>query len=127
MRLADVQFNIRGALVVACLTGELDLSNTDGISAAILEAVPHQSVALVLDLSAVEYLDSAGIQLIYRLREMLRTRSQMLRLLIPSDSLVKDALRFSGVWEHLDTFETLEDAILVWPGESGLGQDLRAR
>jgi anti-sigma B factor antagonist len=112
VRLADVQFTVRGPLVIACLTGEVDLSNTDSIGAAILEAVPHQSVALVLDLGAIEYLDSAGIQLIYRLREMLRTRSQMLRLLIPSGSLANDALRLAGVSEHLDTFETLDDALL---------------
>lgn len=111
MRLADVQFSIRGRLVVASLTGEIDLSNAEHISAAITEAMPRQSDVLVLDLSAVDYLDSAGIQLIYQLGEKLRTRNQLLRLVIPSAAPAYDALRLAGVSHHVEMIEALDDAL----------------
>lgn len=113
MKLADVQFNICERVVVARLTGEIDLSNAETITAAVVDAMPHESSALVLDLSAVDYLDSAGIQLIYHLRETLRARSQSLRLLIPPDSPANDALRLAGVARHVDAMETLDDALAV--------------
>ncbi len=111
MKLADVQFSSRDQVVVARLTGEIDLSNAESITAAVVEAMPHESSALVLDLSAVDYLDSAGIQLIYHLRETLRARNQSLRLFIPSDSPANDALRLAGVAQHVDAMETLDDAL----------------
>ncbi len=111
MKLADVQFTIRDRVVIASLTGEIDLSNAESITAAVVEAMPHEASVLVLDLRAVEYLDSAGIQLIYHLRETLRARDQTLRLLIPSDSPANDTLRLAGVARHVDAMETLDDAL----------------
>ena len=50
----------------------LDLSNAQGVDSAIVEAMPNHALALILDVSALHYLDSAGIHLIYKLREKLR-------------------------------------------------------
>ena len=57
---------------------------------ALSESVPNFALALVLDLSDVEYLDSGGIHLIYELREKLRARGQTLQLVIPADSPASD-------------------------------------
>jgi anti-anti-sigma factor len=111
MRLADVQVIDEGRLVIARLTGELDLSNTANIGGALTESVPNAALALILDLSDVEYLDSAGIHLIYELREKLRARGQSLQLVIPADSPANDALRLAGVSGHVATTQTLEAAV----------------
>ena len=95
--LADVQFDTRGRAVVAKVTGEVDLSNATQICDAVGEATPNTALGVVLDLVAVDYLDSAGIHLIYRLRENLRARGQKLMLAIPADSPVHDSLRLAGV------------------------------
>ena len=110
MRLADVQFTHRDQIVVAGVTGEIDLSNTAGIERVIAEAMTNEQLALILDLSQVDYLDSAGIQLLYQLRERLRVRSQVLRLVIPASSLANHALKLAGISRHIDTSETVEDA-----------------
>lgn len=65
---------------------------------------------MVLDLSQLSYLDSAGIQLIYTLRENLSVRGQTLQLVIPSSSAAHDALRLAGVLHQVPTAETVEDA-----------------
>ena len=115
VRLADVQFSTHRQAVVAQVTGEIDLSNVESIERALVEATPNHSLALVLDLTDVDYLDSAGIQLIYKLRENLRARGQRLRLVIPSTSPANDALRLAGVKRHVETIETVDHALRELP------------
>lgn len=117
MNLADVQFSDHARFAVATLTGEVDFSNADAIEAAITEATPNQALALILDVSALGYLDSAGIHLIYKLREKLRARGQGLRLVIPADSPTNDALRLAGIAQNIDTSETLEAAMKELAGD----------
>ncbi|HET8979957.1 MAG TPA: STAS domain-containing protein [Solirubrobacteraceae bacterium] len=116
MRLADIQMSDAGRVVVARLTGELDLSNTGNIGAVLAEAVPNSAHALVVDLSEVDYLDSAGIHLIYELRERLRTRGQALRLVIPADAPAHDALRLAGVSGHVATSHSVDAALAELDG-----------
>lgn len=111
MNLADVQFSDHDRVVVARLTGEVDLSNAASIESAIAEATPNQALAVILDVSALDYLDSAGIHLIYKLREKLRARGQRLRLVVPAGSPSTDALRLAGVSQVVDTAQTLEAAL----------------
>jgi len=70
----------------------------------------NEELALILDLSQVDYLDSAGIQLLYQLRERLRVRSQVLRLVIPAGSPANHALKLAGISRYIDISETVEDA-----------------
>lgn len=111
MRLADVQLTEEGHAVIARLSGELDLSNTDNLGARLVEAVPNSALALVADLTDIDYLDSAGIHLVYVLQEKLRVRGQVLRLVIPTGSPANDALRLAGVSGHVPTDETVAAAL----------------
>src|SRR5689334_15663242 len=90
LMLADVRLIHSGRAMIAHLSGEVDISNADKLRTAITEATPNQSLALVFDLSEIDYLDSAGIQLIYQLRADLRARGQSLRLVIPASSPATD-------------------------------------
>jgi anti-anti-sigma factor len=112
MMLADVQFDIRGQVVVATVTGEVDLSNAAQICDAIGEATPNTAHGVLLDLGGVGYLDSAGIHLIYRLRENLRARGQQLALAIPPKSPVQDSLRLAGVTQHLPIASSVDEALV---------------
>lgn len=111
MRLADIQFRSRGEAMLAHVTGEIDLSNAQQIGAALERGTPNHAHALVLDLSDVEYLDSAGIQLIYRLRERVRARGLTLTLVIPERSASHDALRLAGVAAHVPLVPTVDEAL----------------
>jgi anti-anti-sigma factor len=54
--------------VVVSATGELDMSNVDALAAAIAEAMTPASQdggVLTIDLTGVEYLDSAAINTLY--------------------------------------------------------------
>jgi anti-anti-sigma factor len=118
MTLGDVQISLRDSVVVAELTGEVDLSNTRGIEESILLTTPNHATLAVLDLGQLDYLDSAGIQLIYQLREKLKVRGQQLRVVIPTDSPASDALRLAGVLDHLETFDSLIEALTDLPHDT---------
>jgi anti-anti-sigma factor len=111
MRLAEVDLNDEGRVVVARLSGEIDLSNTASIGGALAEQVPNSAHGLVLDLTDIDFLDSAGIHLIYELREKLRIRGQAMQLVIPRGSPVNDALRLAGVSGHVATAYTVQSAL----------------
>jgi stage II sporulation protein AA (anti-sigma F factor antagonist) len=113
VRLADIQFRLDGSSVIARVIGEVDLSNAEEMGSALTHGLADGARELVLDLSALEYLDSAGIQLIYRLREDLQARGQGLRLVIPAGSPSHDALRLAGVSQHVQTFATVRAALAV--------------
>jgi anti-anti-sigma factor len=111
MRLADVQLATRDGAVIARVTGEIDMSNAAEIDTALTDSTSNDSLGVVLDLSDADYLDSAGIQLIFRLADALRARGQALRLVVPSSSPVDDALRLAGIKNRVESAETVDDAL----------------
>jgi anti-sigma B factor antagonist len=53
-----------GALVLGA-SGEIDMSNAPAFSAALADARSQENGAFVLDLTRVEYLDSAGLAALF--------------------------------------------------------------
>jgi anti-anti-sigma factor len=110
MRLADVRLSVEGAVVTARLTGDVDLSNAGTIRSQITGAMPNEAKALVVDLTAVGYLDSAGIHFVHRLRDDLLARGQRLMLVVAPNSIVADTLRLAGVRWDDDVADTVAQA-----------------
>lgn len=111
MTLADFGHQWHGSVLVVSLRGEIDMSNAEPLREALTALTPNTALALVLDLSAVEYLDSAGIQLLFRLRESVGRRGQGLRLVIPEGSPVDDSLRLAGMGREARAFRTTAEAL----------------
>jgi anti-anti-sigma factor len=111
MSLSDVQITLARHALIARLSGEIDMSNAEEMGASVIGATPNESSGVVLDLSAVEYLDSAGIYVIFGMRASLQARGQALILVIPPESPVHDALRLSGVDRPGETAETVDEAL----------------
>ena len=120
MRLGDVTFEHHEKVLVARLVGEVDMSNAEEIGSAVLEATPNDAIGVILDLTAVEYLDSAGIYVVFGMRSRLRARAQTLRLAIPEGSPVDDALRLAGVQSHVEVVRTVEQGVSALQAEEGL-------
>jgi anti-anti-sigma factor len=113
MSLADVQITLARNAVVAHVIGEIDISNAEEMGATVIGATPSEAQGVVLDLSAVEYLDSAGIYVIYGMRSRLQARGQALILVIPPRSPVRDALRLAGAEHPGEVAEQVEEALRV--------------
>jgi anti-anti-sigma factor len=113
MELADVRFAERDGALVAHLSGEVDMTNIDDLRRAVVDRLTQQSAGLVLDLAALDYLDSAGIHLLYDLANLLRTRGQRLGLVVPPGTRAESTLRYAAVLTQLESRATLDDALAV--------------
>jgi anti-sigma B factor antagonist len=110
MRLVDLNIESRDRLVVARLDGEIDLSNAVELGAAITSRVPNDALGLVIDLTRVDYLDSAGIHVLFELRDRLRTRGQEIRLVVPEDADIFEALRVAFLPAAVAAFQSVDAA-----------------
>lgn len=111
MSLAEVRYDFRDRIVYAAVRGEIDMSNADELGEGLVEATPNEARGVVLDLAGVQYVDSRGIQLMYRLRASLRVRGQTLRIVVPAQSPVHNTLRLAGLDGEAGVVRTLEEAL----------------
>jgi anti-sigma B factor antagonist len=116
MRLADLQVESRDDVVLARVEGEVDLSNAGGLRTSLLEEMTNEALGLVIDLTAVRYLDSAGIHMLFELRERLHHRGQRLRLVVPPNSLIAKTLEIVGASSAIGLFATSDAALAAARG-----------
>ena len=110
MRLAELSLEQVDRLIVARLDGEIDMSNARDLGMVIADRVPNDALALVIDLSDVDYVDSAGIRVLFDLRNSLRVRGQELRLVVPRGREIFEALRIAFVPGIVPVFDTVAAA-----------------
>lgn len=91
------------------VSGEVDLSNVTAVMEAIASAVPGDAPRVVLDLTHTNYLDSAGIAMLFRLAERLGHRRQELRLVVPADAPVRAVLELTRVETVIRIADTVDD------------------
>jgi anti-anti-sigma factor len=110
MRLADVEIEARDGLVLARIVGEIDMSNADGLGALLAANVGNEALGLVVDLSETQYIDSAGIRVLYELRQRLKDRRQRLALVVPPGSATERTLRLVNADHALGIVESADAA-----------------
>jgi anti-sigma B factor antagonist len=96
---------------IAKIEGEVDLSNAEALRQRIAEAVPNGAFGLVVDLSAVGYLDSSGLRLLFDIARRLERRQQRIATVVPDGSPVRELLTMMGGTEPLALRERLDDAL----------------
>lgn len=106
-----LQTELRGQMFVARLSGELDLSNVAGLTAELSALVPNTALGVVLDLSDVTYLDSAGVGMIFSLSRRLQARQQSLGLVVPETARIRRVLSVAGVATTAEVFADLDSAL----------------
>ena len=111
MSLAHLETRIEDRVVVGVLGGEIDMSNAAGLGAAISDQISNESLGLVLDLTGVQYLDSAALQMLFELRRHLVTRGQAMRLVVPAGATIAHALEIVNVPQTIGIEETPEAAL----------------
>jgi anti-sigma B factor antagonist len=97
-----------GAIIVR-LTGELDLYNAEPIRAALLQAVAEQPERLVVDLSAVRFMDSSVLGALIEARSRL-PESRAFLLAGPRLETSR-ALEISGLDRYFVIHETVGAAL----------------
>ena len=103
----DVRLSDEAGIPVATLQGEIDLANAAEVRTQIFGMVSNAAPGLVLDLSAVTYLDSRGVQLILELAERLKMRHLKFRVAMPEKSLIRRILLLT----HVDAVVPLDTSV----------------
>ena len=103
---------IRGGapVVLVSMAGEIDLANADTGEERIVAGVPNEADRLILDLSEVTYLDSAGVRLILGVNERLHLRRQELRLVVPSTAPIQRLIEITRLGVQVPIFTTVAEA-----------------
>jgi anti-sigma B factor antagonist len=82
------------------LEGEIDRANAEELERVVLHRTIG-SAAVVLDLSAVSYLDSSGVRLLDRVARALGHRGARLRIVAPPGGPVRYVLRIVAFGDEL--------------------------
>jgi anti-anti-sigma factor len=95
----------RDLFVIARIDGEIDASNAGDVCD---ELVALATGTLIVDLTTVRYLDSAGIAMLDTVR-----RKADLRLVLTPTSVVARALAITGMTQLVDTYPTVDAALVA--------------
>lgn len=108
--IAQLTIEREGDVVVAVLTGEIDPSNARGLGSDLTEAVPNNVMAVVLDMSEVQYLDSSGVQLLFELAERLSARQQAMAVVVSPDAPARRVLEIVALDETVPVLASRAEA-----------------
>jgi anti-sigma B factor antagonist len=109
--LAELRIDERGALVIAHVTGELDVSMAPQMGDDIAESVPTSARTLVVDFSRLEFIDSSGVAMLFSLVRKLNSRRQELRVVAPDDEPVTRVLEIVDFGKAAPLHADLESAL----------------
>jgi anti-sigma B factor antagonist len=102
-----------GSAVIVRLAGELDLYNAHEIRETLLEQSGANPERLVVDLAAVDFIDSTALGVLIEARSKMANRRAFV-LAAPAVE-TRRALEISGLDRHFGLHDTVEDALAATP------------
>jgi anti-sigma B factor antagonist len=117
--LVHLETQEQDGIVIAHLSGELDISVAPSLGDSITAAVPTSAHALVVDCTALEFIDSSGIAMLFSLVRRLGGRRQQLHVVAPQGQPVRRVLEIVEFDRAAPVHESLEEAL------AGLSADSR--
>jgi anti-anti-sigma factor len=85
--LAQIEFEPRDGAVLVRITGEIDISNVDNVAAE-LASLQTRGGRIVIDLSALAFIDSSGVRLLASMADQARAREAPLHFVVPEDAAI---------------------------------------
>jgi stage II sporulation protein AA (anti-sigma F factor antagonist) len=96
---------------IISLEGSIDALNANKIEQELISQINSSSARLILNLSKVNFLSSAGLRIILQVLKETRSQGGDLRIACAQSSVLK-SLDLSGFTTILKYFPTLDEAIL---------------
>jgi anti-anti-sigma factor len=104
--LASLRVRERDDLVLAEVSGEIDVSNADWLRDEITGAIANSVKSVLMDLSELDFLDSSGVHMLFELAERLERRQMGFAVVLPSTRPPRRTVELSGAqpagWLHDD-------------------------
>jgi anti-sigma B factor antagonist len=109
--------SVDGDIAVVRCTGDLDVVRAPTLRNELMDAVDNRHTGLVVDLTDVSYLDSAGVNVFFEIADELRQHQLGLALVIPTDSLVERVVTIVDLPSVAPVERDLEAALARVRGE----------
>lgn len=109
----EVEVQVEGRAVVASVRGRVDTVSAQAFEKELSGALNREETLLVIDLSGLEYISSAGLRVILSAAKTLKARGGDIRLAATQGS-VKKVFQISGffsLFKHFDTRDAALEAI----------------
>lgn len=114
----DLSIRERGEVTVVDVHGEIDLYNAPQIKTAVDRITERGKVWILINLSLCSYLDSTGIGILLHCHSDLRKRRGQLKLLSPSESIVK-VFQLTRLENHFEIHMSEAEALASFSRGSG--------
>lgn len=101
----------REGVTVVSVGGEIDLSTGPAFEAAIGGALNEDPRVLVIELSAVRFMASAGLRILAATHEKLSKPGQL--AVVAGNPAVSRAIQLSGLDQLFSLYPTLRDALIA--------------
>ena len=110
--MTDIAHLTTAPLTVVTLPGEIDMANADAIGEQFAAALAPGVPAVIADMTATTFCDSAGITMLIRARRRATANGAEIRLLLPCPNVLR-VLKIQGVDALLPVYHSLEAALAV--------------
>jgi anti-anti-sigma factor len=111
--LTQLEIEQREDVVVARLTGELDISVAQSTGQKIADAVPSSARGLVVDMSGLDFMDSSGVSMLFGLARQVGSHRQQLVVVAPTGRPVSRVLQIVEFDRAAPVREDLDAAVTV--------------
>jgi anti-anti-sigma factor len=112
--LFPVSWAARTAVVTA--TGEIDLTNAEGLRDALLSALNAGAPGLVVDMTTTTFLDSAGVTALVRASRRAAASDATLRLAVTAAAVLR-VLNLVGIDRLIEVHPSVDEALASLPGQ----------
>lgn len=111
MELARLDGRPFGSCFLVLVEGEIDASNASEVTDRISGMAGSGASGLIVDLSGTEYLDSAGIRMLFKLHARLDSQGQSMVIALPDDAPGRQVLTIAEVPQVIPMADSPEGAL----------------
>jgi anti-anti-sigma factor len=101
----------RQGVAVLTVEGEVDVTTAPVLHRAIADALVDEPSALVIDLSAVQFLASAGLQILVEANDEVRGRADL--AVVATGPATRRPIQLTGLDSMFSLHNSLDDALLA--------------
>ena len=106
----DVKSAQNGLIQLFSLAGTLDIATSPTLRAALMEAADRSNHEIIVDLTALEFLDSTGLGALIGAHKRASEHSGSVRLVVQEGQILR-LLRITGLLDVFAVYATVEAAL----------------
>lgn len=100
-----------GQVIVARMPVEVEITQAASLRGQLMQAVENRDLGLVIDLTATEYLDSSGINMLFELGEGLAARQLRMAVVMAQGGLVERVVSIVDLGSAMPIHRDVESAV----------------